>query len=90
MEKGNLIGCVYSKAFDTIGTVYCYANRTHLVESQNTCSRPYSITSGVPQGSILGPLIFIVFFNDLKESIDKSEVITYADDRVIFYAYKEV
>ena len=65
-------------------------NRTQLVEIQNTRSRPYSITSGVRQGSILGPLMSIVFFNDLKGSIDKSEVIAYADDTVIFFADKEV
>ncbi|CAB4015645.1 Hypothetical predicted protein [Paramuricea clavata] len=64
-------------------------NRTQLVEMQNNCSRPSTITTGVPQGSILGPLMFIVFFNDLKESVKNSEIIKYADDTVILYADKD-
>lgn len=71
-----------------LGQDYLFG-RTQLVEIQNTTYRPYNLTSGVPQGSILGPLIF-VFFNNLKEPIDKLVVITYADGTVIFYADKEV
>jgi hypothetical protein len=64
-------------------------NRTQFVEMQNNCSRPSTITTGVPQGSILGPLMFIVFFNDLKESVKNSEIIKYADDTAILYADKD-
>jgi hypothetical protein len=61
-------------------------NRTQLVERENNCSRPSTITTGVVQGSVLGPLMFIVFFNDLKESVNNSG---YADDMVILYADKD-
>ena len=44
-------------------------NRSQLIEINNITSDKRSITSGVPQGSILGPLMFIIFFNDLKDSI---------------------
>ena len=64
-------------------------NRTQLVEMQNNCSRPSTITTGVPQGSILGPLMFTVFFNVFKESVKNSEIIKYADDTVILYADKD-
>ncbi len=39
--------------------------------------------SGVPQGSILGPLLFIVYVNDIPESINYSHCFLFADDAKI-------
>ena len=47
---------------------------------QRRLSSPQSITAGVPQGSILGPLLFILFVNDLPLDVTKSTVKIYADD----------
>ena len=41
-------------------------------------SNCYSINSGVPQGSVLGPTLFLLFINDLTDSI-QSKVAIYAD-----------
>ena len=41
------------------------------------------IRSGVPQGSILGPLLFIVFVNDVPDFINMADLILFADDSTV-------
>ena len=52
-------------------------NRTQIVEIENVRSVTKPVYCGVPQGSILGPLLFVVFFNDLVENLN-CHVIKYA------------
>ena len=65
-------------------------DRKQVVQINGTLSEPYTVKSGVPQGSILGPLMFIVFFNDLKDNINSCDIFQYADDTVIFFADKNI
>ena len=59
-------------------------NRAHYGESNGICSELLSIESGVPQGPILGPLLFIIFINDIRSSSTEFQLITYADDTTLF------
>ena len=48
------------------------------------------ITSGVPQSSILGPLLFVLLVNDLPKVTKQCSTMVYADDMVIFSSGKDV
>ena len=48
------------------------------------------VSSGVPQGSILGPISFLLIFNDMTDVIHHSKVIKFADDTVLQVAGKDV
>ena len=59
------------------------ANRKQYVIYNNKTSDNLDITCGVPQGSVLGPLLFIVYTNDLPDCIEGAETILFADDTTI-------
>ena len=59
-------------------------NRAQFVEINGTCSNLSSIGKGVPQGSILGLLLFIIFINDIHRSTKEFKFITFADDSTLF------
>ncbi len=54
--------------------------RTQAVKVNNTLSNIKQTTFGVPQGSLLGPILFTIFVNDLSETINNCETVQNADD----------
>ena len=60
------------------------SNRSQVVSLGTNLSGPLAVEHGVPQGSILGPVLFSLYINDLPSCINFSNVIMYADDTVIF------
>jgi hypothetical protein len=54
--------------------------RTQRVVVDGVSSSYLDVTSGVPQGSIVGPLLFLVCVNDLPDSAEYSKVPMFADD----------
>ena len=58
--------------------------RTQAVTYNGVQSKFASIPNGVPQGSILGPLLYTLYTNDLWKSISFSGIIQYADDTTIY------
>ena len=60
------------------------ANRQQSVLINGELSESHTITLGVPQGSILVPLLFNVYINSLPNAVKKTRMILYADDAVLF------
>ena len=54
----------------------------YISANDNYCSSMIPITCGVPQGSVLGPFLFLVYINDLPTCTD-SKIALYADDAVL-------
>lgn len=58
--------------------------RTQIVKIRNFLSEPIAVHSGVPQGSHISPLLFLVFINDITTVFKYSKVLLFADDAKFF------
>jgi len=65
------------------------ANRTHFVSIEDIQSQKASVTCGVPQGSNLRPLFFLLYVNDITH-VSKFKTTLFADDTVLPFSAKSV
>ena len=65
------------------------AGRTQQVVINGSASKPIKVTSGVPQGTVLGPLLFFLYINDLPNNLT-SNVRLFADDCLLYHLTSNV
>ena len=64
------------------------SNRFQKVSLNGESSKRLPITCGIPQGSILGPLLFLIYINDMHLSVEHSVIYHFADDTNLLYSCK--
>lgn len=63
-------------------------NRRCKILANGILSDSFDVTCGVPQGSVLGPLLFLIYVNELSADIPFAYIINFADDTVLFLTHK--
>ena len=65
------------------------SERKFIVHIKNTSSEPGDLLCGVPQGSILGPLLFLLYVNDMPQAVE-CDLLFYADDTCLIFQHKDI
>ena len=64
-------------------------DRQHIADVNGILSNAKYVTCGVPQGSILGPLLFLIYVNDMPGAV-KCKLLLYADDSALMVTGRKV
>ena len=65
-------------------------NRSQCVRVNGSCSEFENVSIGIPQGSILGPFLFLLFINDLPSSTNNCSIGLFADDITLYTSGKDI
>ena len=65
------------------------SNRRQFVAINDNISKTSSTNTGVPQGSTLGPLLFILYINDMTNSLNNTKILHFADDSTLYKSYNK-
>ena len=65
-----------------------YLDRVQIVRHNGMISKPCKFSNGIPQGSCLGPTLFIFYINELFKHIKDTKVLMFADDCVLYKSGK--
>ena len=65
------------------------SNRSQKVRIESSISSEVDVISSTPQGTCLGPLLFLIFINDLPDIITQSSAYLFADDCKLHFAFKK-
>ena len=66
-----------------------YLTRTQVVKFDNTISQSLSVKTGIGQGTILGPLLFMFYINDITATLNHLKLNMYADDCILYSSGNE-
>ena len=69
---------------------YLFLSNRSQVTCSNAQTDPAAISVGVAQGSILGPLLLIIYMNDLPNILEFCDIFQYADDTVLYLSSKHI
>ena len=65
-------------------------SRKQYVTVEGAVSNPSEVLSGVPQGTVLGPILFLIYISDIDEEISDSDISCFADDTRVLKTIKDV
>ena len=68
---------------------YFLSKHSQQVVLNGTASQTMTVSSGVPQGSVMGPLLFVLYVNDLPEQVE-CNISVFADDTKIYTTVKDI
>ena len=72
------------------GFIIFFTNQSHFVRFPGGISTDSPVLSGVPQGTVFGPLLFLIMIADINKDISEYNLISFADDTQIYTKIHDV
>ena len=89
-EDSLIADILKSKELPCCGLVVSSRPHASMVSINNSLSDTLPVVSGVPQGSILGPILFLIYMNSITESVQHSHLLQFTDDTKCFKSVSSI